>query len=60
MRCLTISSALSASCVAASPALQWRMPELTRQRVNDRRVTWHVRYGRRWPLVIHEHGPAFD
>jgi hypothetical protein len=41
------------------PALQWRMPALTRKRVNDRPVTWHVHYaGVRVGLIVERSGVA--
>src|SRR5258708_30763223 len=40
-------------------ALQWRMPELTRKRVNDRPVTWHIHYaGARVGMIMERSGVA--
>jgi hypothetical protein len=36
--------AIKPICPSGQAALQWRMPQLTRKRVNDRPETWYVHY----------------
>ncbi|ERR1019366_4953985 len=44
-------------CLAGLAALQWRMPQLTRKRVNDRPVTWYVHYaGVRVGVIVERSG----
>src|ERR1019366_5428134 len=50
-------------CLPALTALQWRMPQLTRKRVNDRPETWHVHYaGVRVGVIVERSGapPSAD
>ena len=44
-------------CQRSRIALQWRMPTLTRKRVNDRPLTWHVHYaGVRVGVIVERSG----
>jgi hypothetical protein len=46
-------------CPHIHPTPQWRMPALTRKRVNDRHITWHVHYaGVRVGAIIERSGVA--